>query len=336
MVKNALWDLLVFVINKTLISIFFYNLHFVQIMQILIMNSNNYFNAFILVFLAGLIWSFGAVTVRYMTDAHSYVFQYLFYRGFAISIILLIYLFLREGKSFYKNFLRIGVSSILGGIFLATAFTGFIFSITMTSAAVTLFMLAAMPFIAAILGYLVLGETLRRSTLIAMTTAFVGISIMIYNDSISGSALGAIIGFISATGFAFYSVTIRWKPETPKFTTVVLAGIFCSLFSFFILGLSFKPFIDMPTINSYLSLLHGLIVASGLILYTLGAKFLPSAELTFLSLMECVGGVLWVWIPIFGINEVPSFNVILGGGIITFAVLFYGYGARKNRELIKN
>ena len=92
----------------------------------------------------------------------------------------------------------------------------------------------------------------------------------------------------------------------------------------------------MPTINSYLSLLHGLIVASGLILYTLGAKFLPSAELTFLSLMECVGGVLWVWIPIFGINEVPSFNVIVGGGIITFAVLFYGYGARKNRELIKN
>ena len=42
------------------------------------MNSNSYFNAFILVFLAGLIWSFGAVTVRYMDDAHTYVFHYLF------------------------------------------------------------------------------------------------------------------------------------------------------------------------------------------------------------------------------------------------------------------
>ena len=40
----------------------------------------NYLNAFILVFFAGLFWSFGVVTVRYMTDAHSYVFQYLFYR----------------------------------------------------------------------------------------------------------------------------------------------------------------------------------------------------------------------------------------------------------------
>ena len=83
----------------------------------------------------------------------------------------------------------------------------------------------------------------------------------------------------------------------------------------------------MPATNSYLSLLHGLIVAAGLILYTLGAKHLPSAELTLLSLMEVVGGVLWVWLPIFGINETPSFTVILGGIIITLAVLFHGYGA---------
>ena len=296
------------------------------------MNSNSYFNAFILVFLAGLLWSFGVVTVRYMIDAHTYVFQYLFYRGISIAIILLVYLFFKEGIGFYKNFLRIGIPSILGGIFLATAFTGFIFSITMTTAAVTLFMLASMPFIAAIVGYYVLGETLRKSTFVSMIIAFFGVCVMIYNDSISGSALGAIIGFISASGFALYSVTIRWKPETPKFTTVVLAGLFCTIFSFIVLGLSFKPFADVPKINSYLSLLHGLIVASGLILYTIGAKYLPSAELTLLSLMEVVGGVIWVWIPIFGINEVPSFTVIIGGLIITLAVLYHGYGARKKRE----
>ena len=296
------------------------------------MNSNSYFNAFILVFLSGLFWSFGVVTVRYMVDAQDFVFQYLFYRGISIAIILLIYLFLKEGLVFYKNFFRIGISSILGGIFLATAFTGFIFSITMTTAAVTLFMLAAMPFIAAIAGYFILGERLRRATLFSMVVAFFGVCIMIFNDSISGSALGAIIGFISATGFALYSVTIRWKPQTPKFTTVVLAGLFCALFSFFVLGFSFQPFTAMPSINSYLSLLHGLIVAIGLILYTMGAKYLPSAELTLLSLMEVVGGVIWVWIPIFGINEVPSFTVILGGIVITSAVLFHGYGARKKRE----
>ena len=300
------------------------------------MSKATYLYAFVLVFLAGTIWSFGALTVRYMINSHDYVFQYLFYRGFTISIILIIYLFFKEGISFYKNFLKIGISSILGGMFLATAFTGFIFSITMTSAAVTLFMLAAMPFIAAIVGYFILGEVLKKSTLIAMVIAFAGVCIMIINDSISGTALGAIIGFVSATGFALYTVTIRWKPETPKFTTVVLAGIFCAFFSFFILDFSFEPFRTMPKINSYLSLLHGLIVASGLILYSLGAKYLPSAELALLSLMEVVGGVLWVWIPIFGINEVPTLTVIIGGAVITLAVLYYGYATRQSEIQLKS
>ena len=71
------------------------------------MNHASYFNAFILVFLAGLFWSFGVVTVRYMVDAHDFVFQYLFYRGISIAIILLIYLFFKDGLDFYKNFLRI-------------------------------------------------------------------------------------------------------------------------------------------------------------------------------------------------------------------------------------
>ena len=296
------------------------------------MRDNSYFYAFILVFVAGFLWSLGAVVVLHMIDGHSYVFNYLFYRGISITIILVCYLIIREGLGFYKNFFKIGIPGILGGIFLATAFTGFIFSITMTTAAVTLFMLAAMPFIAAIFGYLFLGELLRRPTFIAMVIAFIGICVMIINDSMAGSVLGALVGFISASGFALYTVTIRWRPETPKFTTVVLAGIFCTIFSFVILGFSFESFKTMPTINSYLSLLHGIIVASGLILYSLGAKYLPSAELALLSLMEVVGGGLWVWIPIFGINQVPSLTVILGGVIITAAVIYHGYGVRRKGE----
>ena len=298
------------------------------------MTKNSYFYAFIVVFLAGLSWSFGAVVVRHMDEANSYVFQYLFYRGISIALILLIYLFITEGLNFYKNFFKIGISGVMGGIFLAIAFTGFIYSITITSAAVTLFMLAAMPFIAAIFGYFFLNEILRRSTLISMVIAFIGVCIMIINDSISGTVLGALLGFVSATGFALYTVTIRWKPETPKFTTVVLAGLFCTCFSFIFLGFSFEPFNTMPVKNSYLSLLHGLFVASGLILYSLGAKYLPAAELALLSLMEVVGGVLWVWLPIFGINETPSFTVIIGGVIITVAVIFHGYGSSRKREPI--
>ena len=127
-------------------------------------------------------------------------------------------------------------------------------------------------------------------------------------------------------------MTIRWRPETPKFTTVVLAGSFCAIFSFLMLGTSFESFTRMPVINIYLSLLHGCIVASGLILFSLGAKYLPAAELALLSLMEVVGGVFWVWLPLFGINEIPSVPVVIGGFIITSAVILHGFGASRKRE----
>ena len=294
-------------------------------------NQSFYFTGFILVFFAGLLWSFGPIAVRYMINAHYYVFQYLFYRGLSVAIILICFLFYREGFVFYKNFLKVGLSGVIGGFCLGVAMTGFIFSITLTTAAVTLFMLAAMPFIAAVIAYFVLGENLRKITLIAMIIAFIGVLIMIYNDSLQGSILGALIGFCSATGFALYTVTIRWKPNTPKFTTVVLAGIFCAIFSFFMMDASINS-IYMPVTNIYLSIFHGCIVASGLILYSLGAKYLPSAELALLSLMEVVGGVFWVWLPLFGINEVPSLTTIIGGVVITLAVVIHGFEAKRRRE----
>ena len=46
--------------------------------------------------------------------------------------------------------------------------------------------------------------------------------------------------------------------------------------------------------NSSLSALHGTLVCSGLILYTIGSKNLPAADLTLLSLTEVLGGIFWV------------------------------------------
>ena len=43
----------------------------------------------------------------------------------------------------------------------------------------------------------------------------------------------------------------------------------------------------------------------GLILYSIGSKHIPAADLTLLSLTEVIGGIFWVWLPWLGINEIP-------------------------------
>ena len=120
--------------------------------------------AILIVLLAGIFWSFGALVVRYIEDARSVPWQYLFFRGLTIFILLNVYLFFKEGKSFINNYKKIDLSIVVGGMGFATAFIGFIWSITHTSAAVTLLMLAAMPFITAVLGYIFLKEKISFTT----------------------------------------------------------------------------------------------------------------------------------------------------------------------------
>jgi RarD protein len=286
-----------------------------------------------IVLFAGVLWSFGPYVVRQIDDAASVPWQYLFTRGTVIFLILNCYLFFTEGIQFYKNYLRIGLSGVLGGIGLGTAMITFIWSITNTSAAITLLCLAAMPFITALLGFLFLKEQISFGVWMSIVVASIGVAIMAFGSVSLGSFTGLLFGLASAVGFSIFSVTLRWKKNTPKFTTVAIAGLFCVVVSLFILNSNDLNIISTSK-NESLFALHGTLVCLGLILYSIGSKFIPAADLTLLSLTEVVGGIFWVWLPILGINEIPSANTIIGGFLILMAILYYSLLIKQNRRFI--
>jgi RarD protein len=286
-----------------------------------------------IVLFAGVLWSFGPYVVRQIDDAASVPWQYLFTRGTVIFLILNCYLFFTEGIQFYKNYLRIGLSGVLGGIGLGTAMITFIWSITNTSAAITLLCLAAMPFITALLGFLFLKEQIAFGVWMSIVVASIGVAIMAFGSVSLGSFTGLLFGLASAVGFSIFSVTLRWKKNTPKFTTVAIAGLFCVVVSLFILNSNDLNIISTSK-NESLFALHGTLVCLGLILYSIGSKFIPAADLTLLSLTEVVGGIFWVWLPILGINEIPSANTIIGGFLILMAILYYSLLIKQNRRFI--
>ena len=286
-----------------------------------------------IVLIAGIFWSFGPYVVRHIDQPELVPWQYLFTRGIVIFLLLNIYLFLEEGKNFYKNYFKIGVSGIVGGIGLGTAMITFIWSITNTTAAITLLCLAAMPFITALLGFLFLKEKISLNVWTAIGIATIGIVIMAFGNSEKNTLLGLIFGLVSAIGFSVFSVSLRWRKETPKFTTVAFAGLFCFLFSTIIIINSDANFMSSSK-NEALFATHGLLVCFGLILYSIGSKNIPAAELTLLSLTEIIGGIFWVWLPILGINEVPSTNTIIGGFLIFSSIIYYSLIIQHNRRFI--
>jgi len=289
---------------------------------------NNYFFGFVLVVTSGLIWSLGAPMIRFLEDAENYRLPFLFYRGLTIFLVVIAYVYIREGRDFLNTLKRIDVWSLFGGLVLALAMFGYIYALTTTSVAVTLLMLALSPILSAFLGYLILGEGLSRTTLVNMAIVAVGVIVMVWNADKSGTLLGATYGFFMALGFAIYTITLRHNPEIPKLLTPALAGFFGLILALILILLTGESF-EMPQINVGLSFMHGLVVSAGLILFGLGAKYLPSGELVLLTLFEVIAGIFWAWLPIIGINEVPDTNTIIGGAFIFLAIVIQGLSTRK-------
>ncbi|MDA9062347.1 DMT family transporter [Candidatus Pelagibacter sp.] len=285
------------------------------------------------VLIAGIIWSFGPLVVKHMNEPNLVPWQYIFARGLTIFLLINLYLFFEEGKNFYKNYLKIGISGIIGGTGLGIAMIAFIYSITNTSAAVTLLCLAAMPFFTALLGFMFLKERISANVWIAIVIATIGIIIIALGNTEKNSLLGLIFGMISSMGFSVFSVTLRWRKETPKFTTVAFAGFFCFAVAAVII-LSNNLVFFSTSYNGALFSLHGTLVCMGLILYSIGSKAIPAAELTLLSLTEVMGGIFWVWIPFLGINEIPSTNTIIGGFFLFMSIIYYSLTIKTNRRFI--
>ncbi len=283
----------------------------------------------LIVILAGLIWSFGAVVVKSMTDPQFYQLPYLVIRGLIVAIIVGGYLFLNDKKDFISNLVSIDKITILGGFLLSITFIGFIYSITNTTAAVTLLMLALMPFFASLIAYIYIKEKVTNKNLIAMFIAFFGIFVMVLQSQLSGSTFGLVAGFVSSLGFAGFTVALRSKTNIEKFYIIIIGGLLCSIICSIILIIMKYP-IDIPLNNIILSITHGCLVASGLILYSIGSKRLLSGELSLLSLLEVVGGIFWAWLPFMNVNETPDLYTIFGGIIICLSIFINSVNINTN------
>ena len=190
-----------------------------------------------------------------------------------------------------------------------------------------------MPFFTALLAFLFLKERITFNVWISIFLATIGIVIMALGNTEKNSFVGFIFGITSSIGFSVFSVTLRWRKDTPKFTTVAMAGLFCFIIATIMISINDQVFFA-TSYNSSMFSLHGTLVCLGLILYSIGSKAIPAAELTLLSLTEVIGGIFWVWLPLFGINEVPSTNTIVGGFFLFVSLTYYSLIMRWNKRFI--
>lgn len=268
-----------------------------------------------LVVAAGAIWSLMGLMLRQIEAAT--VWQILFWRSLGVVPVLFAFtIWTSRGRPF-QSIRRIGLAGTVGAFGLVFAFAGAIYAIQSTTVANAVFLFTASPFVAAVLGWIILGERVGTWTWAAIGLAVVGMYLMVREGLELGALHGNIAALLSAAGFGAFSVALRWGKVGDMLPVSMLGAAFSVLTAGIVLGLQGLP-IAVSGWDMGVSVGMGMgILAVGMVAYTLGSRVIPAAQLTLLSLVEVLLAPIWVFLVL---GETASAATFLGGGVLLAAV----------------
>ena len=109
-----------------------------------------------LVLIAGVMLSVAGITLRHMEAASGG--QILFYRSLSFSFVLALYLALRYRARTVRAFVAVGRPGLVVALSLGFGSACYVFALLLTTVANALFLISSAPFMAAVLGWIVLRE----------------------------------------------------------------------------------------------------------------------------------------------------------------------------------
>ena len=277
----------------------------------------------ILVAGSGVAFSVTAIAFRGVERASD--FQFLTYRGLSTALVMVLLIIVRRsGRP--VSFAGVSWRTWAAALVLAVTSMLYILALSRTAAATTLFLLAAAPVFAAIIGWVLLRERVEQSTLIAIGITAVGVTIMVGAGLDAGSAMGLFFAALIPVLVGLYSVIQRSVSRVDPVIPTLIAAVFLTLGSGVIalsdsgLGVSGRD-LTMAVISG------GFAMGLGLPLFNLGHRSVAAARIPLLIMTEVVLAPLWVWIwP----GETPDAGTLIGGAVIMSAVAWLMLRTRRS------
>ena len=261
---------------------------------------------------ATLCWASAGVLVRNMEVTDGW--RITFWRSSFMTAFLLVVLSFQHGPRLLQRVHAMGWPGVVSGLLFAGMMICFILALSLTTVANTLVVGSISPFVAALCGRIFLGEKVAPRTWVAMIAAIGGILVMFYDALSSGGWAGNLIALCIPLGFGANVVILRkYRAAVDMVPSVLLAGIFSAL-----IALPFALPLSVSASDLALISIMGVVqLGVGLLLMMAAVRYLSSAEIGLLSILEIVFGTLSVWVLI---GERPSQAALIGGAIVIGAL----------------
>ena len=238
-----------------------------------------------------------------------------FWRGMIAGLIILFAVPVVQGLNGFSAVLRTGRAGVFYTLVLGTTAPAFVMAITHTSVANAVFIFATTPVFAALFSRMFLGEPIRLRMVLTMLVVMIGLGIIAYGSGSTGIASwkGDLWALYVSMAFAAALTAVRKVKDTSMIPAVPIAYIGAAL----LVGLFVSP---LPAFELQwpLFLAHGAFIAAATCLLTLGPRFISSAEVSLLILLESVLAPLLAWAVI---GEDPGRWALIGGAVVIGALL---------------
>lgn len=278
----------------------------------------------LLVILAATLWSLMGLAIRQIEEAGTWAV--LLWRSAGALPVLGLLILWQSGGRPVAAIRATGWAGVLGGLSLVAAFSGAIFAIQTTTVANAVFLFSASPFLAALLGWLVLREPVPARTWGAILLAALGMWIMVRDGLSAGQMAGNLAALGSSLGFAGFTVALRAGRVAETMPVSFLGCVFSMGVAGIVLAATGQEAVPPLWDIGVAAAMGAVILAVGMGLYTLGSRGLRAAEATLLSLVEVMLAPVWVWLML---GETASRATFLGGAVVLAAVVLNaGLGAR--------
>ena len=246
----------------------------------------------------------------------------IFYRGFIPFLTIFIGLLIVYRSSLFKKILDNGWHGLFFILTFAITSIVFVISIENTNVANTLVMIALAPMLSAIISLIFLKENPDKKTWIAIIITTLAVIYIFYDAIDSGDFLGNFLGLVCATGLAVNAVIIRSAKKISLVPSAMIGKLIVALFAIIFvdqLKLENNDLIIVP-------LMCVACIAIPFVCVTLAPRYITAAEVNLFFLLETIFGPFWVWLVI---KEQPSFETIIGGGIIITTITIHSALALK-------